>query len=95
LRPLAVVLLFAACTSGVRAADSRSFIVPPADGYGVSECLAKTGDCGRVVADSWCESYGFSKATSYGPADDVTSAIAAAQEAHRLEPGSFIINCAD
>ncbi len=94
-RPIAVVLLFAGCTSGAHAADSRSFIIPPSDGYGVAECLAKTGDCGRVVADSWCESYGFAKATSYGPAEDVTSAIAVAQETHHAEPGSFVITCAD
>jgi hypothetical protein len=95
LRSLAIVLSCAACTSEARAGDGPSFIIPPTNGYGIAECLAKAGDCGRIVADSWCESKGFSKATGYGPADDVTSAIAVFHEANHFEPGSFIITCTD
>lgn len=58
-----------------RADEAQSFIIAPRDGYGISECLEKTEDCGRVVADAWCESHGLSKALSYGHVDDVTSAI--------------------
>lgn len=83
-----------------RSAETRSFVIPQRDGYGISECLARTGECGRVVADSWCESHGMSKAASYGLVEDVTAAIprvaatpAKLDPTQKAEPGSYVINC--
>lgn len=97
--PLLAGLAFAS-VSQVRAGDTRSFIIPQRDGYGIGECLGKKGDCGRVVADSWCEAHGMSKAASYGLAEDVTAAIPRSASAptksdanERSEPGSYVINC--
>lgn len=55
------------------AADKPNmFLIPQADGYGMTSCLAENSECGRIVAQAWCESKGFAKVASYGvatPAD--------------------------
>jgi hypothetical protein len=64
--------------SGARAgvADTgASFIVSAADGYGVNECIQTGADCGRIVADAWCEAHGHAAAKAFGRADDITGAI--------------------
>jgi hypothetical protein len=62
--------------SQAQAAEGHTFIIAATDGYGVEDCLAEGGDCGRVVADAWCEAHGHGAAISFGVADDVTGAIA-------------------
>jgi hypothetical protein len=57
------------------AAEGSTFIIAATEGYGVEDCLAEHGECGRVVADAWCEAHGHGAAISFGSADDVTSAI--------------------
>ena len=52
--------------NGTQASSTEaSFMVPAADGYGVAECLIGNQSCGQVVADSWCEAHGYSKAVSF------------------------------
>jgi hypothetical protein len=87
-------LLAAALATSPRAAERRSFIIPPADGYGIGDCLAEGGSCGRLVADSWCEAHGMASAETFGRADDVTASIAVGGgKGESPQPGSFIINC--
>jgi hypothetical protein len=38
---------------------SGTFVVPANDGYGVAGCLMNGGDCGKIVANAWCEAHGF------------------------------------
>jgi hypothetical protein len=71
----------------IRAEASDSvFLVPANSGYGVGECLAAGATCGQIVADSWCQSQGFSRAASYtmsnadGAADPVRTASIRATE---------------
>jgi hypothetical protein len=85
---LAVVL-----ASSALAAEPRSFVIPPTDGYGIDECLARGGDCARMVADSWCAAHGLSAALTFGRAEDVTAAIAQTGDAAPVQPGSFVVNC--
>lgn len=57
---------------------NRTFLIPASDGYGVADCLSsKTSECGKIVADAWCESQGFAKATSFGTAarEDFTGSV--------------------
>ncbi|MGD0639846.1 MAG: hypothetical protein ABSC22_03775 [Roseiarcus sp.] len=76
---------------GGRAGEAHSFIIAANDGYGVQDCLGEGGECGRVVADAWCEAHGHGAALSFGRADDVTGAINAA-----TNPGaSYVVTCGE
>ncbi|WP_439500185.1 hypothetical protein [Bosea sp. (in: a-proteobacteria)] len=58
--------------------DQRIFLIPASDGYGVADCLStKTSECGKIVADAWCEAQGFAKAVSFGVAarEDFTGSV--------------------
>jgi hypothetical protein len=72
----------------------NSFLVVATDGYGVEDCLAEGGECGRVVADAWCEAHGHGAAISFGVADDVTGAIAPKTVSEK-RPNPYIIRCHD
>jgi hypothetical protein len=47
------------------------------DGYGLGDCLASGNDCGRIVANAWCETQGFARAASFGlaQAEEFTGAL--------------------
>jgi uncharacterized membrane protein len=60
------------------AGKDATFLIPAAEGYGVADCLTAPGsECGRVVADAYCEAQGFAKSESFGRAalDDVTGTL--------------------
>ena len=63
-------------TEAAEAADT-TFVVPANDGYGVGDCLATGGECGRVVAEAWCQTQGFARAVACGPSapQDMTGTI--------------------
>jgi hypothetical protein len=79
------------------AGKDATFLIPAADGYGVADCLTMSGsECGRVVADAYCEAQGFAKSESFGRAasEDITGTVEAA--AVRPEPERPIrITCMD
>jgi hypothetical protein len=77
----------------VRAAEGSTFIIAATDGYGVEDCLAERGECGRVVADAWCEAHGHGESISYGPADDVTNAIGGAETHATGTP--YVVSCSE
>jgi hypothetical protein len=57
---------------------NATFLIPASDGYGVADCLTGTHECGRIVANAWCEAHGFSRAEVFGLAvEDVTGSTAA------------------
>ncbi|MGB6175355.1 MAG: hypothetical protein WBF43_03205 [Methylocella sp.] len=76
------------------AAESRTLIIPPNDGYGFEECLKARSQCGLVVADAWCKAHGFAGSNGFGPADEAAGTM---DEASRsgIEPGSFHVTCGD
>ncbi len=80
-------VLCAAPVGGGQAGEAHSFIVAANDGYGIQDCLGEGGECGRVVADAWCEANGHGAALTFGRADDVTGAVSVA------EP--YVITCGD
>ena len=77
-----------------RAVEGHSFLVASNDGYGLQDCLGEGGDCGRVVADAWCEAHGRGAALSFGPAEDVTGSIAAAARLAKAER-TYVVTCGD
>jgi hypothetical protein len=52
------------------------FVVSAADGYGVNDCIKSGDDCAKIVADAWCQAHGLGGAKNFGPASDITGAIA-------------------
>jgi hypothetical protein len=77
-------------------AAPETFVVADQDGYGVADCLKSGAECGRIVADAWCESHGHGPASAYGRAEDVTAGIPAAASRPTPAPeGATLIACSD
>ena len=57
---------------------NATFLIPASEGYGVADCLAGANECGRIVANAWCEAHGFSRAETFGLAvEEVTGSTTA------------------
>jgi hypothetical protein len=89
---VAVSGLFMAATA--IAGPGKDFLIHNDDGYGTSDCLAKASACGKIVADAWCESKGFSKAVNYRPAEatDMTASTGATRVSLS---DTFVISCTE
>jgi hypothetical protein len=74
------------------AAEGRTLIIPPNDGYGFEECLKPGSQCGLVVADAWCKAHGFAGSNGFGPADEAAGTMDEALRSS-IEPGSFHVTC--
>ena len=87
-------LVLAGAVSG-RAAEN--YVIPQSDGYGIGECMHAGSDCGRVMADSWCEAHGHAHVLAFGTADDVTGAIQASTKpaSAPVPAGDVVISCGD
>jgi hypothetical protein len=93
--PLLFSLPMAASPAGQsQAAAAHAFIVSATDGYGVQDCLGDGDECGRIVADAWCEAHGHGAALTYGRAEDVTGAIRLASAGDKA-PAPYVITCGD
>lgn len=76
---------------------NRTFLIPASDGYGVADCLSsKSSECGKIVADAWCEAQGFAKATSFGIAarEDFTGTVTKPSPAEPAE-APLAITCGE
>ncbi len=82
---------------GGRAGEAHSFLIAANDGYGVQDCLGEGGECGRVVADAWCEAHGHGAALAFGRADDGAGAIriAAPAATPANDAGPYVVTCGD
>jgi len=91
---LGTAMFFAAASltllpNGTQASSTQeTFLVPAVDGYGVAECLISKRACGQVVADSWCEAQGYTKAVSFRQTtpDEVTGSVQKASLAPKEPP---------
>ena len=93
---LAGFIVCAAPIDSGRAGEAHSFIIAANDGYGIEDCLGEGGECGRVVADAWCEAHGHGAAVAFGRADPdhVTGAIkVAGTPAKGADP--YVVTCGD
>jgi hypothetical protein len=91
---VAGALLTLALNHGAQATP-ETFIIADQDGYGLNECLKERGECGRIVADAWCESHGHGPANAFGRADDVTAAIPAATPRQPASADATVVSCSD
>ena len=72
------------------AGDTRTFIIAAAAGYGIEECLGEGGDCGKVVADAWCETDGHRAAQKFGQSGED---LIRASEAPSSAPRPYFVTC--
>lgn len=96
LRVLAAgALLTSSVCLPARAAES--YVIPSSDGYGIGDCMHAGMDCGRVIADSWCESHGHAHVLAFGTLEDVTGAIQASTkpDVPKGDPSDIVIRCGD
>ena len=85
---LAIALTLPTCEiDPSKAAQASTFLIASTAGYGVEDCLGEGGECGRVVADAWCEAHGHVAALDFG---------------QQIEPGAaltgsrpYFITCGD
>lgn len=73
-------------------AKTASFVLPQADGYGITDCFKAGSRCGQVVSDSWCESNGWGKAIAWGAAEDMTASLGTAAP-KGAGKGAMIVTC--
>lgn len=92
---VAGLLVSAAYHTNVQAAPVATYVVSDQDGYGVMECLTTKSDCGKIVADAWCESHGHGPAKAYGRAEDITASIATDAPRQPIKPDAAIVSCAE
>ncbi|MGJ0508595.1 MAG: hypothetical protein ACR652_16015 [Methylocystis sp.] len=79
---------------GAQAAP-ETFIVADQEGYGISECLKGRAECGRIVADAWCESHGHGPASAFGLAEDVTASVPGGASRQSIPADATIVACSD
>ena len=75
-----------------QAEESHTFIIAATAGYGVEDCLGEGGECGRVVADAWCEAHGRGAALKFGRSEDDADANSRASSP---APKPYFITCGD
>jgi hypothetical protein len=93
LAPLVAGLLVSA-TYQSRAQAATPIYVVPDDGYGVQECLTQKSDCGKIVADAWCESHGHGPAHAFGRAEDITASIGDPNiRSQAAQPNAAVVSC--
>jgi len=87
-----ILFSFAACAAApAQAQASRDYEIAANDGYGLEDCLAGGAECGRVVADAWCEAHGHGHALAYGlrsAVDGLATRVSATGE-------PYVIKCGD
>ena len=94
--PLAAGLLAAAAWHGnAQAAGGPAYVVTDQEGYGIIECLTQKSECGKIVADAWCESHGHGPAKAFGRAEDITASIAAATPRQLVTPDTAVVSCSE
>lgn len=75
--------------------EQSVFLLPPSDGYGLADCIGENRECGRIVANAWCESKGYAKAASFGLVSptEITGSIHGRASAGSEPP--VMITCAE
>lgn len=94
---LAGVLIGAgyACGAKAEADASATYVISDQEGYGLLECVTRHSDCGKVVADSWCEAHGHGAAKAFGRADDMTASVEKSVARASFEAGAAVVACAE
>ena len=91
----ALVLVILTVQPG-HAQDAENYTISGNDGYGIADCMKAGSECGRVIADSWCESHGHAHAIGFGLGADVTGATADQKTpVVKIAANDVVIRCGD
>jgi hypothetical protein len=96
--PLLGALFAASAYHGsVRAAPraERVYVIANDDGYGTNDCITQRRECGKIIADAWCESHGHGTAVSFGSAFDVTGSIDTKAKSPAVASDAAVVSCAE
>jgi hypothetical protein len=93
---LAASLAFGGLAQNRAWAADQEYLVADDDGYGIADCMKPGMECGRVMADAWCEAHGHGHADTFGLAEDVTGStkISTAPSAP-LAANAVVIRCGE
>ena len=92
--PLAAgLIVLSTLARGPAQAANATFVIGANEGYGILDCIVDGVACGRVVADSWCESHSKGPALAYGLASDITGSTG--QATPKAAPGDVVITCGE
>jgi hypothetical protein len=82
-------------TEQKREPRQRLFIITDQEGYGTGDCLGRDSECGKIIANSFCESNGFKSAEFYRKAepDDATGSIGSERKPAPRAPQAYVISC--
>ncbi len=93
--PIALVVLMASLPAA-RAQDGTDYTISEDEGYGIADCMHAGRECGRVIADSWCESHGHAYVLAYGMGADVTGSVASpTSPITKISADDVVIRCGD
>ncbi len=84
-----------ACDAQAESRASAAYVISDQEGYGLTECLTRKADCGKIVADPWCAAHGHGAARTFGRANDVTASIDVHAARASSEPDAAVIACVD
>lgn len=96
--PLLAGMLFGAgcaCDAQAEASAGAAYVISDQEGYGLTECLTRKADCGKIVADSWCAAHGHGAARTFGRANDVTASLDVHAARASTEPDAAVVACGD
>jgi hypothetical protein len=91
---LAGLVLASAAQQSSRAAPDNVYTIAD-DGYGLGDCVAQRKECGKAVADAWCESHGHGDAVAFGSASEVTGAIQVNTKGRVARESDAMVRCSD
>ena len=93
---LAGLVLASVALQSSRAAPADDSVYTIADdGYGLGDCVAQRKECGKAVADAWCESHGHGMAVAFGSTSEVTGAIQAKTKVRVATDSDAMVRCSE
>ena len=94
--PIAVVALMVSLPAVAGVQEGTDYTISEDEGYGIADCMHSGRECGRVIADSWCESHGHAHVLAYGMGSDVTGSIASpTKQITKIAADDVVIRCGD
>lgn len=83
------------CVAGMEtpalAAEAQDFVIADDSGYGIADCMKPGMECGRVMADAFCQAHGRSAAAAFSLADDTAGSTKISLQWPQHTPSDAVI----